>query len=260
MILTIDIGNTNIAFGIWADGKWLDHWRLKTDVEKTSDEYFVLFRSLLAVSSHDFNGWDRIVVSSVVPTLTPAIVKVATQLSGKAPLIVRHDIETGLNAETPIPPELGSDLLANAVAAWHRYRRSCIVVDFGTALTFTAVSGDGRVLGVSIAPGLRSAVAALSTNTAQLPGVDLIPPPRALARTTVHSIQSGVVFGYVGLVKEVVGRMGAEMERTPLVVATGGLAETFAPVADYFDVVDQWLTLDGLRRLAELNPLSREKR
>jgi type III pantothenate kinase len=107
---------------------------------------------------------------------------------------------------------------------------------------------------VSIAPGLRSAVAALSSNTAQLPGVDLVPPPHALARTTEHAIQSGVVFGYVGLVKEVVARMGAEMSEKPVVVATGGLAETFAPVAGCFDAVDQWLTLDGLRRLAELNP------
>jgi type III pantothenate kinase len=138
---------------------------------------------------------------------------------------------------------------------WHRYGRAAIAVDFGTALTFTAVSHDARILGVSIAPGLRSAVAALSSNTAQLPGVDLAPPPNALARTTVHSIQAGVVFGYVGLVKEVSGRMAAEMggDTAPLIVATGGLAETFAPVAGTFDAVDQWLTLDGLRILAELN-------
>lgn len=254
MILTVDVGNTNIAFGLWHDGAWVDHWRLETNSERTSDEYLVLFRSLLEGGGHRDVRYQRIVVSSVVPSLTPAIVRVCERISGHEPLIVRHTVTTGLNPEAPIPPELGSDLLANAVAAWHRFAAATIVVDFGTALTFSAVSGDGRILGVSIAPGLRSAVAALSSNTAQLPGVDLVPPPHALARTTEHAIQSGVVFGYVGLVKEVVARMGAEMSEKPVVVATGGLAETFAPVAGCFDAVDQWLTLDGLRRLAELNP------
>ena len=253
MILTVDVGNTNIAFGIWEEDRWVNHWRLKTDPETTSDEYLVLFHSLLTASGHRPERYGRIVVSSVVPALPPAIVAVAERLSGQPPLIVRHDLETGLNPDTPVPAELGSDLLANAVAVWHRYHRSAIAVDFGTALTFTAVSGDGTILGVSIAPGLRSALAALSSNTAQLPGVDLVPPPHALARTTVHSIQSGVVYGYVGLVKEVTDRMAREMDEQPLIVATGGLAETFAPVANYFDAVDQWLTLDGLRRIAELN-------
>jgi type III pantothenate kinase len=166
---------------------------------------------------------------------------------------VTHQLTTGLNPRVEIPAELGNDLLANAVAVWNRYQRAAIAVDFGTALTFTAVSGVGEIAGVSIAPGLRSAVAALSRNTAQLPGVDLVPPPSALARTTVHSIQSGVVYGYVGLVKEVTERMSQAMDERAIIVATGGLAETFAPVAGFFDAVDQWLTLDGLRRLGELN-------
>lgn len=253
MILTIDVGNTNIAFGVWHQDRWLDHWRLKTDPETTSDEYLVLFHSLLKVSGQQPEEYERIVISSVVPSLTPAIVAVAQRLNGQRPLIVTHDLETGLDPHSEIPRELGSDLLANAVAVRHRYGRAAIAVDFGTALTFTAVSGDGRIVGVSIAPGLRSAVAALSSNTAQLPGVDLAPPPAALARTTVHSIQSGVVYGYVGLVREVTDRMAREMDTAPLIVATGGLAETFAPVAGFFDAVDQWLTLDGLRRLGELN-------
>jgi type III pantothenate kinase len=255
MILTIDVGNTNIAAGIWADGTWIDHWRLKTDPETTADEYLVFFGSLLRGAGHRPEEFTRIVVSSVVPALTPAIVRVAERLGARPPLIVSHELTTGLNPDSEVPRELGNDLLANAVAVWHRYGRAAIAVDFGTALTFTAVSHDARVLGVSIAPGLRSAVAALSSNTAQLPGVDLAPPPNALARTTVHSIQAGVVFGYVGLVKEVSGRMAAEMggDTAPLIVATGGLAETFAPVAGTFDAVDQWLTLDGLRILAELN-------
>lgn len=254
MILTIDIGNTNVAFGIWADGGWLEHWRLHTDPEQTSDEYFVHFQNLIQLSDHRLADIRRVVISSVVPALTPTIVRVTERLTDKKPLVVRHSVATNLNPEVPIPPELGSDLLANAVAAFYRTKAGAIVVDFGTALSFTAVSREGVVLGVNIAPGLRSAIQSLSKTTSQLPVVDLVPPPHALARTTEHAIQGGVVFGYVGLVKEVVTRMAGEMDGTPRVFATGGLAETFAPTAQCFDEVDQWLTLDGLRILADLNP------
>ncbi len=253
-ILTIDIGNTNIAFGIHDGGDWIHHWRLRTAVTRTADEYLVLFHNLFEISGHDETKIDRTVVSSVVPVLTPAIARVAERIHGAKPLIVNHELHTGLDPSQPIPVELGNDLLANAVAAFHLYRRDAIIVDFGTALTFTAVSGQGRILGVSIAPGLGSAVRALSSNTAQLPAVDLVEPPSALPRTTVHSIQSGIVYGYVGLVKEVTRRMSDEMESTPIVVATGGLAETIPPVTEIFDEVKPWLTLDGIRILGELNP------
>ena len=254
MILTIDVGNTNVAFGIWDRSGWLEHWRLHTDPEQTADEYFVHFQNLLRLSDHRLADIRRVVISSVVPALTPTIVLVSRRLTQKEPLLVTHTVTTGMNADTPIPPELGSDLLSNAVAAFHRTRTGAIVVDFGTALSFTAVSGDGRILGVNIAPGLRSAVRSLSSSTSQLPIVDLTPPPHALARTTEHAIQGGIVFGYVGLVKELLARMSAEMDQPPRVFATGGLAETFAPTAGCFDEVDQWLTLDGLRILADLNP------
>lgn len=255
MILTVDVGNTNIAFGIHTGQGWLDHWRLRTDTEQTADEYLVLFHNLLAVAGHELAGLTRIVISSVVPALTPAIVRVAERLSpGSPPLVIHHKLVTGLNPDSPVPPEMGCDLLANACAAYSRFRGAAIVVDFGTALTFTAISGNGTVLGVSIAPGLRSAMRVLAGTTAQLPTVDLVPPPSALPRTTEHAIQSGIVFGYVGLVSEVVRRMSAEMDEAPSVIATGGQAEQFAPLAGIFDAVDQWLTLEGLCRLAELNP------
>lgn len=254
MILTIDIGNTNIAFGIHDHENWLDQWRLRTVLEKTADEYLVLFKSLLSSAGLTLTKVERVVISSVVPAVTPAIARVTEQLTGQPPLIVTHTLETGLSQESPIPGELGADLLANAVAAWHRHKTGAIVVDFGTALTFTAVSNTGQLLGVSIAPGLRSAVRALSTNTAQLPNVDLVPPPSALPRTTVHSIQAGIVYGYVGLVKEVVTRMKMEMDGSPAVVATGGLADVIAPHCDAFTEVRTWHTLEGLLRLAELNP------
>ncbi len=254
MILTIDIGNTNIAFGIWDGSRWLEHWRLHTNPEQTSDEYLVYTQNLIHLSEHELGTIQRVVISSVVPALTPTIVTVVERLTGRSPLLVNNTLNTGLNPDVPIPPELGSDLLANAVAASHRTDQGAIVVDFGTALTFTAVSADRVILGVNIAPGLRSAVRSLSTNTSQLPVVDLVPPPHALARTTEHAIQGGIVYGYVGLVNEVIRRMSAEMSTSPRVYATGGLAETFAPIADCFDEVDQWLTLEGLRLLAEKNP------
>lgn len=253
MILTVDIGNTNIACGIHDAGTWVDHWRLRTESDRTADEYLVLFRSLFESSPASQAAVDRVVVSSVVPALTPAIVSVMARLTGREPLLVRHDMVTGLDPATPVPPELGNDLLANAVAGWRRFRDACIIVDFGTALTFTAVSRSGAILGVDIAPGLRSAVGALTSSTAQLRSVDLVPPPSALARTTEHSIQAGIIFGYVGLVREIVARMAAEMDGTPKTLATGGLVGAIAPLTEVFDAVDEWHTLDGLRILAELN-------
>jgi len=255
MILAIDIGNSNIAFGISRDSVWLDHWRLRTDAEKTADEYLVLFQSLITASGHTIDAVERVVISSVVPALTTAIVQVTEKLFGQTPLLVSHSLATGLNPEKAVPGELGYDLLANAVAAYDRIDGPSIVVDFGTALSFTAVSGSGEILGVAIAPGLRSALGALAGNTAQLPTVDLVPPPHALGRTSVHAIQSGVVYGYVGLVKEVVARMAAEMEGKPFVVATGGLATTLVSLTDVIDEYRPWHTLEGLLVLARLNPL-----
>ncbi len=255
MVLTIDVGNTNIAFGIHTGDQWLDHWRLRTDSEQTADEYLVLFHNLLAVAGHKLEAIERIVVSSVVPALTPVILTVAEKLSEEPPpLLVHRTLVTGLDPTAPIPDELGSDLLANAVAAYARYKKAALVVDFGTALTFTAVSGTGAILGVSIAAGLRGAMQVLAGNTAQLPTVELVPPPSALPRTTVHSIQAGIVHGYIGLIREIVHRMSSEMGEKPMVIATGGQAENFAPLVGVFDAVDQWLTLEGLLQFAILNP------
>lgn len=261
MVLTIDVGNTNIAFGLHHRGRWVDHWRLRTHAEQTTDEYLVVFHNLLEVGGHRRAAIRRIVISSVVPALTTAITAMAQRLCPDVPpLVVNHKMVTGLNPNAEIPGELGNDLLANAVAAYHRFRAATIVVDFGTALTFVALSDYGDILGVSIAPGLRSAVRALSSSTAQLPAVELSPPPGALGRTTTHAIQSGIVFGYVGLIREVVHRMSREMEhggaasQKPQVIATGGLAETFAPLTEIFHTIDQWHTLEGLRILGELNP------
>lgn len=256
MVLTIDIGNSNIAFGIHTGEKMVEHWRLRTDPSKTADEYRVLFRSLLSESSVPLDEVERVVVSSVVPALTGPLTRMIGSLAGQKPLVVSRHLETGL--KPGIPAELGADLLANAVAAHALYKGHVITVDFGTALTFTAVSAEGEILGVTISPGLRAALEALTSNTAQLLNVELLPPPDTLGQTTVHSIQSGVVLGYVGLVEGIVGRMKKDIARRAdgeiSVVATGGMADAIAPLTEVFTWISPWHTLDGLRILADLNP------
>ncbi|MFP4329639.1 MAG: type III pantothenate kinase [Alkalispirochaetaceae bacterium] len=256
MVLTIDIGNSNIAFGIHSGEKMVEQWRLRTDPSKTADEYRVLFRSLLSESSVPLDDVQRVVVSSVVPALSSPLTRMIGSLAGQKPLVVSNKLVTGL--KPGIPAELGADLLANAVAANALYEEHVIIVDFGTALSFTAVSDAGEVLGVTIAPGLRAAMEALTSNTAQLLNVELLPPPDTLGQTTVHAIQSGVVLGYVSLVEGIVGRMTRDIESRAggrvSVVATGGMADAIAPLTEVFTDVRPWHTLDGLRILADLNP------
>jgi type III pantothenate kinase len=195
----------------------------------------------------------RVVLSSVVPALTTTLSEMFERQTSAELLIIGPGVRTGLRIRTDNPAEVGGDLVANAVAAHARFQNNCIVVDFGTALTFTAVAANGDLLGVAIAPGLRAAASALASNTAQLPRVRLVPPPAAIGRNTVHSIQSGVVFGYIGLVESLIRRMRKELGGEALAIATGGLARVIAPLSDQFTSIEPWLTLDGLRLIAERN-------
>jgi type III pantothenate kinase len=176
-----------------------------------------------------------------------------TDQVGRTPLIVGPGVRTGIRIRTDNPTEVGADLVANAVAAYARLQTNCVVVDFGTALTFTAVAVPGDLLGVAIAPGLNSAAGALASNTAQLPYVQLVPPPAAIGRNTVNSIQSGVVFGYIGLVSALVSRIQAELGGEAQAIATGGQAQVIAPLTNQFAAIEPWLTLDGLRIIVERN-------
>ncbi|MDF9798818.1 type III pantothenate kinase [Catalinimonas alkaloidigena] len=254
MLLAIDIGNSNIAFGIF-EGDWQEHWRLNTVTDKTSDEYEVLFRSLLLNGRENFDKVKQVVISSVVPTLSTTFRQMTGRMFGLDPLMVNARIDTGIEIVIDNPAEIGSDLLANAVAGYAKYQDQCIVVDFGTALSITIVGKGGKLLGGSIAPGLKSAMKSLSTNTAQLPFVQLEAPPSAIGKNTIHAIQSGVVLGYVGLVESLIKRIKAELGGAAKVIATGGLAEIIAPHTDQFDALDPWLTLDGLRLIAWRNAL-----
>jgi type III pantothenate kinase len=195
-----------------------------------------------------------VVLSSVVPPLTGAFRELCERYLGHSPLVLGPGVRTGLNIRTDNPTEVGADLIANAVAAHDLIRGHCIVVDFGTATTFSAVAEPGEFLGVAIAPGLGVAADALAGRTAQLPRVQLAAPSSAIGKNTVHSMQAGLVFGYVGLVEALIGRLRSEMAGQAQVIATGGLALTFAPLIEQIDVVEPWLTLEGLRLIAERNP------
>lgn len=255
MLLAIDVGNTNIAFGIHDRDRdrWTNHWRIRTVPDKMPDEYGVLFRDLMRDAGLEMRDIHRVVLASVVPPLTGTLSEMFKRQINREPLVVGPGVRTGLRIRTDNPAEVGADLVANAVAAYARFQSNCIAVDFGTALTFTAVAEPGDLLGVTIAPGLNAAASALFRNTAQLPRVQLTPPPAAIGRNTIHSIQAGVVFGYVGLVEALLDRMRREMGGHAQAIATGGLAQVIAPLTDRFADVDPWLTLEGLRIIAERN-------
>ncbi|MGC9521554.1 MAG: type III pantothenate kinase, partial [Anaerolineae bacterium] len=236
------------------DGKsWRHHWRVRTVRDKMADEYGALFRMLLREADLTMASFDHIVVASVVPPLTGRMEEMLGEQTSVAPLVIDHTTPTGLTFAVDNPGEVGADLIANAVAAHARLEGACVVVDFGTATTFTAVSAAATLLGVAIAPGMNLAAAALSGGTAQLPQVRLVPPPKAIGTNTIHSIQSGVVLGYVGLLEGMIDRFRSEMGADVPVVATGGLSSVIAPLTDYFTAVDPWLTLDGIRLIGARN-------
>jgi len=254
MLLAIDIGNTNVVFGLHADGGWMAHWRVRTVRDQMPDEYGILISDLLRDRDIGLSGIRRVILSSVVPPLTGVFRELCERYLGHSPLVLGPGVRTGLNIRTDNPAEVGADLIANAVAAYDLIRGHCIVVDFGTATTFSAVAEPGEFLGVAIAPGLGLAADALSGRTAQLPRVQLAAPATAIGKNTVHSMQSGLVFGYAGLVEGLIRRLRSELASEARVIATGGLSQIFAPLTDQIDVVEPWLTLEGLRLIAERNP------
>lgn len=250
MLLAVDVGNTNVVFGAH-NGGWRHQWRVRTVRDKMADEYGVLFRMLLREEGLSLADFDRIVIASVVPALTGRLEEIFAGYSAVTPLIVSHKNTSGIRFAVNNPGEVGADLIANAVAAYDRIQGACIVVDFGTATTFTAVSGEGEFLGVALAPGMNLAASALAGQTAQLPQVRLAAPEHAIGVNTIYAIQSGVVLGYVGLVEGLIRRFRDEMQANAAVIATGGLSSVIAPLTDCFSEVDPWLTLDGVRLIGE---------
>ncbi|MDR1788505.1 MAG: type III pantothenate kinase [Treponema sp.] len=253
MLLAIDIGNTNIVLAVHDGKKWIADWRIFSDWKKTSDEYALVIKNLFAHAGLAEGQIAQAVLCSVVPNLTRSFEKNIQNLFHIKPLVVSRLIETGLQKDTT-PPEMGSDLLANAAWAHHTHpAETCMVVDFGTALTFTTVDGKGRVLGAAIAPGLVTAVNALVSGTAQLPQVQLSLPTTALGLDSEQSIRAGIMYGYAGLVKELVERTEAETGARLFVIATGGLSASIAPLVGRINRLDPMHTLEGLRLFASLN-------
>lgn len=251
MLLVIDIGNTNIVFGISHGDHWVSDWRIQTDVNKTADEYEVIFRSLLSGEDYGNRRINSVVLSSVVPTLVQPFIDMLSKFMKLTPIILGPEIYEKLPIKVLNPYQIGSDLVANSLAAFIKYGEFVTVIDFGTALTFTTVGSNGRILGVAIAPGLNTAVNALAGKTAQLPRVHLIPPPSVLGQNTVHAIQSGIVFGYSGLVESIIKRIETELNRQVTVVATGGLSNKIAPIIPSIHHVEPLLTLNGLKLVKE---------
>lgn len=261
MLLTIDIGNTNIVVALFDKGVILSTWRLFTDTRRTGDEYSIILSSLLRDDGVEMDGIDFCVVSSVVPVLIGPFVSLIEKKTGKKPVIINPSIFPYLPIKIPETAihEIGSDLLCNAVEAYCRYGCACIVVDFGTALTFTAVGNAGELLGIAITPGLGTARNSLFEDTAQLPSIPLEAPPSSLGKNTIHSIQAGIVLGYKGLVeglvmqmkKDITAETGIRQEEIK-VVATGGLNSVLKPLTDIFQDVDKAFTLCGLYRIATI--------
>jgi type III pantothenate kinase len=253
MLLTIDIGNTNITFGLYEGETLGPCWRIRTIHEKMPDEYGILLDQLFRHQGYLPEQVTGIALASVVPPLTPIFAQACQHYLGQTPLVVDAGVRTGVRICYDNPREVGADRVVDAAAVQALYGVPACVVDFGTATTFDAVSAEGDYLGGAIAPGIGIAAQALFERTAKLPRVELTRPPSAIGRNTAHSIQSGLLFGYVGLVEGMVARFKAELGPETRVVATGGLAETIARETEVIEVVDPWLTLHGLRIIYELN-------
>lgn len=247
MLLAVDVGNTNTVIGVFDGERLLQNWRLETNVRRTQDEMGIALRELFTWAGIESSAVNAVVVSSVVPPLQFALHRMAERYFRARPLFVEPGVKTGMPILSDNPREVGADRIVNAVAAFEKHRGGVIVVDFGTATTFDAVSPKGEYLGGAICPGIAISMEALFENAAKLPRVEFARPPHLVGRNTVHSIQSGLFYGYVALVDGMCERMGKELAFPVRVIATGGLAPLVAGESKKIDEVDEFLTLEGLR-------------
>lgn len=253
MLLAIDIGNTNIVIGVFDGEKLKATWRLGTDVHKLEDEYAALLLDLLSMRGLAFADIDDAIISSSVPPLVTVFEELCRRYFEVASMVVGPGIKTGVRISIENPREVGADRVVNVAAAHRLYGGPLIVIDFGTATTLDAVSEEGDYLGGAIAPGIVISSEALFEHAAKLPRVELVRPPKAIGRNSVSAMQSGIIFGYVGLIEGLVARMRKELGGTAKVIATGGLANIIASETGVVDAVELDLTLVGLRLIYELN-------
>jgi type III pantothenate kinase len=253
MLLAIDVGNTQTHIGAFDGDALVEHWRFATAGEDTADELAVRVSSLLGLRGVELGAVDGSIVSSVVPRLSPEYTRMCGEYLGGRCVMVGPGVRTGMAVRLDNPHELGADRLVNAVAAFDKYGGPCTVVDFGTAITFDAVSAEGEYLGGVIGPGVQISMEALTERAARLPKVDLGEPGVVIGRTTQASIRSGIVYGFAGAIDAIAGRISAELGESTAFVATGGMATAIVPHCDTAMEVDDLLTLDGLRLIWGLN-------
>jgi type III pantothenate kinase len=253
MLLVIDIGNTSTVIGVYDNTSLIQHWRIGTKKARTADEYGIMLMGLFTFSRTEPSNIDGAIISSVVPPLTEVFLNMEKRYFKINPLIIGPGIRTGMPILTDNPKEVGADRIVNAVAAFERYKRAVIVVDFGTATTFDYISPKGEYMGGAITPGMSISLDALFQRAAKLPRIELVKPKRVVGKDTVESMQAGIFFGYLGLIDKVVKRMKEEVGGSPTVVATGGSANIIVKECDTIEEFDEFLTLDGLRIIYNKN-------
>ena len=249
-LLVVDVGNTNVVLGIYRDDDLIGSWRLATARERTADEYGILTRQLIGESASSLDG---AIVSSVVPPLNSAFAGMIQHHFGIEALFVEPGVKTGIAIHVDNPQEVGADRIVNCVAAFERYGGPAIIVDFGTATTFDVVTANAEYVGGVIAPGLNISAEALFARASRLPRVDIKRPPTVIGTNTVVNMQSGLYFGYLGLVDGILDRMKSELPPLKKILATGGLAKLLAPDSQYIDEVRDDLTLEGLKIIYDRN-------
>jgi type III pantothenate kinase len=253
MLLVVDVGNSNTVLGLYEGERLLHSWRLTTERQRTTDEYFILCRSLFELAGVDHGAVTAIAISSVVPPLNHTLWRMSVVYFKLEPLFIDPASNAGMPVRYNPPSDVGADRIVNGVAAFARYGGPCVIVDFGTATTFDAISREGEYLGGVICPGVMVSAEALFARAARLPRVEIAKPDAVIGTSTVGSIQSGLYYGYVGLVDGILRRMLDELGEGTRVIATGGLASLFSRATSLIEVVDADLTLEGLRLIYERN-------
>jgi len=253
MLLAIDIGNTNVVLGVFDEDKLTENWRVGTNSKITPDEYAMIFKDLFGFAGIEFKQITGVIISTVVPPLLPVMIEMSRKYFRIEPMVVTHEIKTGITIKYDNPKEIGADRIVNAAAGYKIYGGPIIIVDFGTATTFCAVTKGGEYLGGAITPGVKISAEALFQRASKLPRVELTKPAKVIGADTISAMQAGIIYGYAGLVDGIVERMKKELSLDAIVVATGGLAELIAPETTTIQELKPHLTLEGLRFLYSIN-------